>query len=409
MPDGADAPGRNGSEGREIEIQVLGSIHDVRPKEWDACAGIAGMRGNPFLSHAFLAALEDSQSACGDTGWAPRHLAIRGSDGRLLACAPLYLKSHSFGEYVFDWGWADAWERAGGRYYPKLQCSVPFTPVTGSRLLVRDGTPGSDRERLQSALAAGMRSLALETGVSSVHVTFARRDEWELLGRNGMLQRRGAQYHWKNHGYADFEEFLGTLVSRKRKQIRKERRQVAESGIALTALSGGDISPRHWDAFYRFYRNTTDKRWGQAYLTREFFGLLGERLGERVVLILAEEEGVPVAGALNLRDDEALYGRNWGCLSLSGKRDYHFLHFEACYDQAIDYAIAHGLQCVEAGAQGEHKIQRGYLPVETYSAHWIADLRFEAAVADFLRRENRAVDMEIAELDGWSPYRRDGT
>jgi predicted N-acyltransferase len=406
MPDGGDAPGEKGRDGRQVEIHILGSIHDAASDQWDACAGFTGQRGNPFLSHAFLGALEDSGSAAAETGWQAHHLAIRGEDGGLLACAPLYLKSHSFGEYVFDWGWADAWERAGGHYYPKLQCSIPFTPVTGPRLLVRSDMAEETRPALQRALAAGMESLARRSGVSSLHVTFATRGEWDLLREFGMLQRRGVQYHWHNQGYADFGEFLAALVSRKRKQIRKERRQVAESGVSLVALSGDDIQPIHWDAFYRFYRNTTDKRWGQAYLTREFFDLLGQRLGDRVVLILALEEGLPVAGALNLRDDEALYGRNWGCLSLSGKRDYRFLHFEACYYQAIEYAISHGLHRVEAGAQGEHKIQRGYLPAETYSTHWIADPRFEAAVADFLRRENRAVDMEIAELTDWSPYRR---
>jgi predicted N-acyltransferase len=252
-----------------------------------------------------------------------------------------------------------------------------------------------------------MQSLAGQHRVSSLHVTFPTRPEWDLLGDMGLLQRRGVQYHWHNDGYADFDGFLAALASRKRKQIRKERREVAESGIVSTAYHGSELRAADWDAFYRFYRNTTDKRWGQAYLTREFFELLGRRLGDRVVLVLAEEDGVPVAGALNLRDDEALYGRNWGCLSLSGKRDFRFLHFEACYYQAIDYAITCALQRVEAGAQGEHKIQRGYLPVETYSAHWIADSRFEAAVADFLRRENRAVDMEISELAGLSPYRKD--
>ncbi|MDX1709602.1 MAG: GNAT family N-acetyltransferase [Rhodovibrionaceae bacterium] len=408
MPDGADRHGESAQIPQKIEIHILGSIHDAPAREWDACAGIDGMKGNPFLSHAFLSALEDSGSAAGDTGWLPQHLAIRGDDGGLLACAPCYLKSHSFGEYVFDWGWADAWERAGGQYYPKLQSSVPFTPVTGPRLLVREGLEAKLQDQLRRALAAGMQSLAKRHRVSSLHVTFPTHPEWDLLGDIGLLQRRGVQYHWHNDGYADFDAFLAALASRKRKQIRKERREVEASGIALTAIHGQELGRRHWDAFYRFYRNTTDKRWGQAYLTREFFDLLGQRLGDRVVLVLAEEDGLPVAGALNLRDDEALYGRNWGCLSLSGKRDYRFLHFEACYYQAIDYAIAHGLRRVEAGAQGEHKIQRGYLPVETFSAHWIADPRFEAAVADFLRRENQAVDMEIAELTALSPYRKGG-
>jgi len=383
VPDGGEA----------LAVHIIERIADLPAADWDACAGA----DNPFVGHAFLSALEDSGSVTAETGWLPQHLAINDAQGRLQAAAPLYLKSHSYGEYVFDWGWADAFERAGGRYYPKLQASVPFTPVTGPRLLVR---PDADRTAMQSALAAGMAEMSRRLGVSSLHVTFCEAEEFDLLGAAGFLQRRGLQYHWQNQGFADFDAFLASLVSRKRKAIKKERRKVAESGVVLKRLTGEAIQPRHWDAFFRFYRANADRKWGQAYLTLEFFHLLGERLADQVLLVMAEDGGKPVGAALNLIGGDTLYGRNWGCHGY-----YQFLHFEACYYQAIEFAIEQGLTWVEAGAQGEHKVQRGYLPQETYSAHWIADPGFREAVARFLDQEGRVIDGNKAVLADFSPFR----
>jgi predicted N-acyltransferase len=383
MPDGSEP----------AAVRVIPEIAQLPAAEWDACAG-----DNPFVRHAFLAALEDSGSVSAETGWLPQHLAIADSDGRLLGCVPLYLKSHSYGEYVFDWGWADAYERAGGRYYPKLQASVPFTPVTGPRLLVR---PDAERAAVADALITGMLALARRHDVSSLHVTFPTADEWHRLGEAGFLQRVGIQYHWENRGYQSFDEFLAGLASRKRKAIRRERREVAESGLHIRTLTGGDIRPLHWDAFYRFYLATSDKKWGPSYLTRDFFHKLGETMAERVVLVLAELGSEPVAGALNLMGGGVLYGRNWGSIGR-----FRFLHFEACYYQAIEFAIRHGLERVEAGAQGEHKIQRGYLPAETYSSHWIRDSGFRDAVADFLERERAGLRHEQLVLSGLAPFRK---
>jgi hypothetical protein len=389
MPDGSEA----------IAVRVVSRIGELPAAEWDLCAG-----PNPFVSHAFLSALEDSGSATRETGWLPQHLVVAGRDGRLMGATPLYLKSHSYGEYVFDWGWADAYERAGGSYYPKLQACVPFTPVTGPRLLLH---PASEQPPVARALIAGMLELARQTQVSSLHVTFPTEAEWRDLGEAGFLRRTGLQYHWENRGYASFDDFLASLASRKRKAIKKERRHVAESGVGLRALTGGEIEPRHWDAFHRFYRATSDKKWGPSYLTRDFFHRLGETMGDRVVLIVAEWQGEPVGAALNLVGDEpeggVLYGRNWG-----GVGRFKFLHFEACYYQAIDYAIRHRLARVEAGAQGEHKIQRGYLPATTYSAHWIRDPALRQAVAHFLERERRAIDQEQNILESFAPFRKDG-
>ena len=385
MPDGGD-PAR---------IRVIERLAEVPAASWDACAGA----DNPFVSHAFLEALEASGSATAETGWLPQHILVEDESGRLLGAAPLYLKSHSYGEYVFDHGWAAALERAGGHYYPKLQAAVPFTPVTGPRLLLHPQAS----ERTADALVASMIEVARAHKVSSLHVTFPRRAEWERLGAAGFLQRQGQQFHWENRGYRDFEDFLAALNSRKRKQIRRERREALEGGIEVEALTGGALEPRHWDAFYRFYRATTDRKWGGGYLTRDFFDRLHERLGERVLLILAKQRQRYVAGALNLLGSDTLFGRNWGCLG-----DFPFLHFELCYYQAIELAIARNLKRVEAGAQGAHKIQRGYLPSPTYSAHWIADRNFAAAVADFLRRERRALETEMAELEEeLSPFRRE--
>jgi len=377
-----------------LSIKVVERLSRIRAADWDECAG----PDNPFVSHAFLDALEDSNSACAETGWLPQHLVLEDGNGRLLGAVPMYLKSHSYGEYVFDHGWAEAYERAGGRYYPKLQVAVPFTPVTGNRLLIRPGAP-PDAARL---LAAAMIEIAQRAKVSSLHVTFPTKSEYELLGEAGFLQRLGRQFHWENQGYRSFDDFLGALNARKRKQIKRERR-AANEGTSIETLNGPEISARHWDAFFRFYTSTSDKKWGSAYLTREFFDLLGSRLGERVVLVMAKRDGRYVAGALNLMGKDTLYGRNWGCAG-----DFPFLHFEACYYRAIDFAIARGLKRVEAGAQGAHKIQRGYLPAPTYSAHWIRDPGFRHAVEDFLKRERRAVENEMEELEeGLSPFKRE--
>jgi predicted N-acyltransferase len=383
MPD--DAP--------ETIAKLASSIDAVPAAEWDACAGL----GNPFVSHAFLKALEESGSVGAGTGWRPAHLLLEDAGGRLLGAVPLYLKSHSWGEYVFDQGWAEAWTRAGGRYYPKLQAAVPFTPVPGPRLLPR---AGADAPAIRGLLARALVAAAEQLEVSSAHVTFALPQDIEALSAAGFLTRTGVQFHWENQGWRSFEEFLGALSSRKRKAIRKERAAVADAGVTLRTLSGPEITAKHWDAFFRFYISTSDRKWGSPYLTREFFDLLGAALGDAVVLVIAERGGKPIAGALNLEGADTLYGRNWGCSA-----DVPFLHFEACYYQAIDYAIAHGLRRVEAGAQGEHKIQRGYLPVETRSAHWIADPGLRKAVADFLKRERAAMAREIVELTELSPYR----
>ena len=384
MPDGSE----------RIAVRVAERIAEIPADAWDACAG----PDDPFLSHAFLGALEDTDCVSAESGWLPRHLAVEGPDGAIAGVAPLYVKSHSQGEYVFDWGWADAYERAGGRYYPKLQCAVPFTPVPGRRLLAR---PGPGAEQAQAALAAGMVELARQHGLSSVHATFAREAEVRLLEERGWLVRRGMQYHWHNRGYGSFDDFLGALMSRKRKAIAKERRRVAEAGIRTPILTGAEIKAHHWDAFHRFYVDTYDRKWGYPYLNRDFFDLLTERLGDRVVLVIAELDGRPIAGALNLRGSDALYGRNWGA-----EGDHRYLHFEACYYRAIDFAIEHGLERVEAGTQGPHKVQRGYLPVETFSAHWIADPGLRDPVRDFVTREARQIAREMKSMAEASPYRR---
>jgi predicted N-acyltransferase len=385
MPDGQDT----------IAVRVAERIAEVSANEWDACAGQAV----PFVRHAFLLALEESGSVSRKTGWLPQHLLIRNPGGRLIGAAPLYLKSHSYGEYVFDWSWADAYERAGGRYYPKLQCCIPFTPVTGPRLLVHRE---ADQETVASALIAGMAELTRQYEVSSLHVTFPQEAEWHRFGAAGFLQSIGLQYHWQNRDYGSFDDFLTGLAARKRKAIKRERRDALTGGLEIKALAGATIEPRHWDAFYRFYMATSDRKWGQAYLNRTFFDRLGESMADSVVLMLAEQDGRPVAGALNLKGGDTLYGRNWGCLG-----SFKFLHFELCYYQAIEYAIRHGLRRVEAGAQGEHKIQRGYLPVETYSAHLVRDRGLADAVAHFLERESAAISQEKTLLAEHSPYRGD--
>ncbi|MBB3472622.1 GNAT family N-acetyltransferase [Sphingomonas sp. BK345] len=372
-----------------LTARIAEGVGAVPADQWNACAGTA----NPFLSHAFLAALEESGSVGGRSGWQPIPVVVDGADGTPAAIAPAYAKSHSQGEYVFDHGWADAWERAGGAYYPKLQIAVPFTPVPGPRLLLRDPDAAP-------ALIAALEAVADRHDLSSAHATFVAPDQIAPFEHAGWLIREGTQYHWQNQGYASFDDFLGELASRKRKAIRKERAAAAE-GLTIRHLSGAAIGQREWDVFWRFYQDTGSRKWGRPYLTRAFFPLLGAALGERVLLVLAERDGVPIAGALNLIGDDALYGRYWGCTE-----EVPFLHFELCYYQAIDAAIARGLKTVEAGAQGEHKLARGYVPVPTWSAHYIPDASFRRAVADFLVRERAAVAQEQEFLGEMTPFRR---
>ncbi|HYG28671.1 MAG TPA: GNAT family N-acetyltransferase [Allosphingosinicella sp.] len=372
-----------------ILARVAEGVASFEPAAWDRCAG----RGDPFTSHAFLAALEESGSVGPGTGWQPAPIAIDGEDGAPAAVLPAYAKSHSRGEYVFDHGWADAYEEAGGDYYPKLQIAVPFTPVPGRRLLAADQT-------LAPALIRAAEALVLQNDLSSAHATFIAPDEVELFERAGWLIRIDTQYHWLNAGYGSFEDFLGSLASRKRKAIRKERTAALE-GLEVRRLRGAEIEEAHWDAFWAFYQDTGSRKWGRPYLTREFFSLLGERLGDRILLVIAYRGGQPVAGALNLIGGEALYGRYWGTLI-----EAPGLHFELCYYQAIDWAIANRLARVEAGAQGEHKLSRGYRPVPTFSAHFLADERLRDAVADFLEVERRAALREIAALGDFTPFRR---
>jgi predicted N-acyltransferase len=377
-----------------ITIRVETDITAVPAASWDDCAG----GGNPFLCHAFLAALEQSGSAKGKTGWQPQHLIMENGAGRIVGVAPAYAKSHSYGEYVFDHGWAQAFERAGGRYYPKLQVSVPFTPATGPRLLIAaDAEPDSAR----AALIAGLKAVAENRGLSSVHATFLTEPDRLAFEAAGWMTRIGCQYHWSNDGYAGFDDFLGALSSRKRKSIRKERQEVAASGVELVTLTGGDLKKEHWDAFFGFYIDTSDRKWGSPYLNRDFFHRIGRTMADKIVLVMARHQGKWVAGALNLLGSDTLFGRNWGCGA-----DFRFLHFETCYYRAIDFAIAHGLKRVEAGAQGEHKIQRGYLPVETISAHWIAHPGLAGAIANFLEHERSAMRAQIAALSEHSPFRK---
>jgi predicted N-acyltransferase len=373
---------------RDLTLRLHQSIHDIAPEDWNRLAGT----GNPFVRHEFLAAMEDSGSVGGRSGWYPYHAALRDGAGRLVAAAPAYAKAHSYGEYVFDHAWANALERAGGRYYPKLQIASPFSPVPGPRMLL---APGLDMASLADALKIGAKQLKC----SSVHATFCTEAEWHALGKAGWLQRMGVQYHWQNRGYADFEAFLAALASRKRKAIRRERRE-AQDGLEIRPLRGSEMGAREWAAFYQFYLSTVDRKWGGAYLTESFFGLLGQRLGDAVVVMMAYRAGKPIAGALNLIGDDALFGRNWGATE-----DVPFLHFELCYYQAIDFAISHGLQRVEAGAQGQHKIQRGYLPSRTFSAHYMFHPGLNEAVADFLEAERPAIADEMAMLGEQSPYR----
>ena len=369
--------------------RLISSANEIAAADWDGCAGTA----NPFVSHAFISALEDSASAGARAGWGPAHLVIDDTNGRPAGILPAWLKSHSQGEYVFDHAWADAFERAGGRYYPKLQIAVPFTPVPGPRLLTRDLA-------LRPALIGAAQAAVERFGLSSAHATFIAEDEVAAFEAAGWLIRVGQQFHWTNRGYADFDGFLADLASRKRKAIRRERAAAVE-GIEIEHVSGADLTEAHWDAFWAFYQDTGARKWGHPYLTRAFFTLLSERMADQVLLILARRDGRYIAGALNLIGADALYGRYWGC-----SEDRPFLHFELCYYQAIDAAIARGLQRVEAGAQGEHKLARGYLPTPTWSAHYIAHPGLRQAVANFLDAERRAVVHEIDILSDYAPFRR---
>jgi predicted N-acyltransferase len=410
----------------DLRIRVVPAVRDIPAAAWDACANpgdgaapdgdpplaaegepscpaaaeatVQGEAYNPFISHAFLHALEVSGSAVARTGWQPQHLVAEREDGAVLGVVPCYLKSHSRGEYVFDRGWAEAYEHAGGDYYPKLQVSVPFTPATGRRLLVPPGPGASD---IRAGLATGLLELCRLREASSVHVTFAPLDEWRLLGERGFLLRTDQQFHWENRGYATFEDFLTALASRKRKAIKRERREALAAGIEVQWLTGAELTEAVWDAFFVFYMETGSRKWGRPYLTREFYSLVGEAMSEHIALAMAKRAGRYIAGAINFIGSDALYGRHWGAI------EHHpFLHFELCYYQAIEFAIARGLKRVEAGAQGEHKLARGYLPVTTHSAHHIADPALRRAIADYLRRERAYVEMAGHELAGAAPFRK---
>jgi predicted N-acyltransferase len=378
-------------------VGVHRSLAEIGRDAWDACAGVPDYAANPFTSYDFLQALEESGSAAPQAGWGPQHLSVADEAGGIAGVMPLYLKSHSQGEYVFDHAWADAYMRAGGDYYPKLQCAVPFTPATGPRLLTRDGV---DRGAAQEVLLGGALALCRNLRASSLHVTFPLEAEWRMMGEAGLLQRQGQQYHWFNPGYRDFQDFLDALSSSHRKTIRRERRE-AQEGLEIVALSGADLREEHWDAFYDFYMDTGSRKWGRPYLNRAFFSLLGERMADKVLLVMARRGGRWIAGALNLIGGEALYGRNWGAVE-----HVPFLHFELCYYQAIEQAIERRLARVEAGAQGEHKITRGYLPVPVYSAHYIADPALRRPVAAYLEQERAHVRSEMEMLAAeYSPFK----
>jgi uncharacterized protein len=381
----------------EAVVTAHSRISDIGREAWDACAANPAYRANPFVRFDFLEAMEASGSAAPRTGWGPRHLSVEGPDGKIAGVMPLYLKAHSSGEYVFDWSWAEAYENAGGRYYPKLLSGVPFTPVTAPKFLVREDADATETRRL---LLAGALALCGQTAASSLHVNFPPEAEWRFLGGEGLLQRQDQQYHWLNPGYADFEDFLAVLSSGRRKTIRRERRE-AQAGADIVTLTGADITEAHWDAFFAFYMDTGARKWGQPYLNRGFFSLLGERMADDILLILARRDGQWIAGALNLIGGDCLYGRYWGALA-----DAPFLHFELCYYQAIEHAIRLGLPRVEAGAQGQHKIARGYLPTPVYSAHWIADPALREPVSRYLEQERLAVRSEMAWLAAeYSPFK----
>ncbi len=384
---------------REILVEAVERIAEIGREAWDACAGNPAYHRHPFVQFDFLDAAEESGCAAPRAGWAPRHLAVRDEAGGVAGVMPLYLKSHSRGEYVFDWAWADAYERAGGRYYPKLLSAAPFTPATGPRLILRPG----EGDQTRKALLGGALQLCERFGASGLHINFPNEEEWRFLGQQGLLLRQDQQYHWLNPGYRDFDDYLAALSSGRRKTIRRERRD-AQAAVEIHALTGKDITEEHWDAFFHFYMDTGARKWGTPYLNRLFYSILGERMADRILLVLARRHGQWIAGALNLIGGDCLYGRYWG-----STEDVPFLHFELCYYQAIEHAIRLGLPRVEAGAQGQHKIARGYLPTAVYSAHYIADPALRAPVARYLDQERAAVRQEMDWLtEEYSPYRHGG-
>ncbi|ESY20643.1 MULTISPECIES: GNAT family N-acetyltransferase [unclassified Mesorhizobium] len=387
----------------EFSIRVAAGINAFTCDEWNGFTGTTRSDTengyNPLVSYAFLSALEDSGCAVRRTGWQGHHLRLENAQGRLLGAVPCYLKSHSQGEYVFDHGWSDAFERAGGNYYPKLQCAVPFSPVTGPRLLV---SKGEDSAIVKAGLAAGLKAVTEKLGVSSAHVTFANESDVATLEAAGFLHRTDQQFHFFNEGFSTYDDFLATLASRKRKAMKKERREALANGISIDRLTGKDLTEKAWDDFFAFYMDTGSRKWGRPYLNRKFFSLIGERMSQDILLIMAKRNGRYVAGAINFIGSDALYGRNWGCIE-----DHPFLHFEVCYHQAIDFAIERKLKVIEAGAQGEHKLARGYRPVTMHSAHYIAHPGLRNAVADYLRRERREVERMGEILEEHTPFRKD--
>ncbi|MEY4250060.1 MAG: hypothetical protein RJA87_1693 [Pseudomonadota bacterium] len=381
-------------------VRVHRRVAEIGREGWDACTSNPDYASNPFISYDFIDALELSGCAVAQTGWAPHHLAVEDGAGQVAAVMPLYLKSHSQGEYVFDHSWADAYHRAGGRYYPKLQCAAPFSPVTGPRMMVRADV---DPVIAKRTLLGGAVSLCERLEASSVHVTFPSKADWDFLGGAGLLQRQDQQYHWHNNGYETFDDFLGALSSNRRKTIRRERRD-AQAGLEIVGLTGKDLTEEAWDAFYQFYEDTGARKWGRPYLNRPFFSMMGERMADQVLLIMAKRDGRYIAGALNLLGADCIYGRNWGAVE-----DVPFLHFELCYYQAIEHAIRLGLPRVEAGAQGQHKIARGYLPAPVYSAHFIADPALREPVRRYLDQERAAVQNEMDWLsEEYSPFKAGG-
>ncbi|MGO4642288.1 GNAT family N-acetyltransferase [Mesorhizobium sp. 2RAF45] len=401
MDQGDDGDGQTANA--DYSIRIAAGIGAFTCDEWNGFAGTT--RGdaengyNPLVSFAFLSALEDSGCAVRRTGWQGHHLRLETAQGRLLGAVPCYLKSHSQGEYVFDHGWSDAFERAGGRYYPKLQCAVPFTPVTGPRLLVGKG---EDPDAVRAGLAAGLKMVTDKLGVSSAHVTFAQENDVATLEAAGFLHRTDQQFHFFNEGFSTYYDFLATLASRKRKAMKKERREALADGITIDWLTGKDLTEKAWDDFFAFYMDTGSRKWGRPYLNRQFFSLIGERMADDILLVMARRNGRYIAGAINFIGSDALYGRNWGCIE-----DHPFLHFEVCYHQAIDFAIERKLKVVEAGAQGEHKLARGYRPVTMHSAHYISHPGLRNAVADYLQRERREVERMSDYLEEHTPFRKD--
>ncbi len=387
----SDSPPSSSDNPTGIFARVPDDIASLPATDWDACAGTA----NPFISHAFLSAMEESGSVGPGTGWKSLPIIIEDEAGKIAACLPSYLKSHSQGEYIFDQQWAHAFENAGGQYYPKIQIASPFSPVPGPRLLLRD-------EALAVPLLRAAEQLAANNGISSVHATFVTENQLDFFREAGWMIRSDSQFHWRNNGYTEFQDFLDALSSRKRKAIKKERRN-AQEAAEIIHVSGGDITAEYWDYFWEFYQDTGARKWGTPYLTRAAFDLLHQKMGDKLLLILALQDGIPIAGALNVIGEDTLYGRYWGC-----SRDIPFLHFEICYYQAIDAAIARGLKYVEAGAQGSHKLARGYQPVPTWSAHYIVDPGFRSAIADYLDRERRAVAADIEFLAEMGPFKKTG-